>query len=79
MVITIGFVCLIGWIVGAWVPWWIVAAMWCGYGVKLYLSKQSGLENVTSDFLLGMLLIIATVSGFIFGDMTIVMLFTGGK
>jgi hypothetical protein len=86
MIITIGFVCLIGWVLGAWVPWWIVAAMWCGYGLKLCLSKQSGLEGVIGSFLWGILLIIASVSGFVFGDVTfmmignwLVMMFTGGK
>jgi hypothetical protein len=31
--------------VGSLVPWWLVAAMWCGYGLKLCLSKQSGLDK----------------------------------
>ncbi|AHK11199.1 hypothetical protein S14_90 [Shewanella sp. phage 1/4] len=84
MVIAIGFVCLIGWVLGAWVPWWVVAAMWCGYGINLCLGKQSGLDGVI-DFHCGIILITATVSGFILGDVTfamiwdwLVMVFTGG-
>jgi len=86
MIITIGFVCLIGWLVGAWVPWWVVAAMWCGFGINLCLSKQRGLDSTIGGFMWTILLIIVTLSGFIFGDVTfidiwefIVMLFTGGK
>jgi hypothetical protein len=86
MIITIVFVCLMGWVVGVWVPWWVVASMWCGYGVKLCMSKQSGLDNAIGDFLWGILLVIASVSGFIFGDVTFVdigdwlfTVFTGGK
>jgi hypothetical protein len=86
MIITIGFVCLIGWVVGVWVPWWIVAATWCGYGINLCLSKQSGLDQLLGSFLWGILLITASVSGFIFGDVAFVdiwnwlaKVFTGGK
>jgi hypothetical protein len=69
--------------VGSLVPWWLVAAMWCCYGIYLCLS---GLDKFTCSFLWGILLITASVSGFIFGDVTfpmirdwLVMVFTGGK
>jgi len=86
MIITIGFVCLIGWVVGAWVPWWVIAAMWCGYLIDLCRSKESSLEMIIASVPWGIFLIITSLSGFIFGDVAfidiwefIVMLFTGGK
>ncbi|AHK11495.1 hypothetical protein S140_88 [Shewanella sp. phage 1/40] len=86
MAVSIVLVAMIGWLIGVWVPWWVVAAMWCGYGINLCLGKQSGLDGVIGSFLWGIILITATVSGYIFGDVTfamiwdwLVMVFTGGK
>lgn len=86
MIITIGFMCIVGWVIGAWLPWWVIAAMWCGYGINLCLSKEVGVNQLLGNFLWGILLITITLSGFILGDVTftmiwdwLVMVFTGGK
>ena len=86
MVITIGFVCLIGWLVGAWVPWWIVLVMWCGYLIDLCRSKESSLELIVDSVPWLIFLLITSLSGFIFGDVTFVdiwefvkMAVSGGK
>lgn len=83
MVITIGFVCLIGWIVGVWLPWYIAA----GLNILAMISWcKSDVSGIAGNMLFSVFCIIASLSCFIFGDTTliqigefIVMLFTGGK
>jgi hypothetical protein len=84
MIITIGFVCALGWVVGVWVPWYIAAGLNVMAMLSWLKSDGKGVSDIVSNMLLSVFCIIVSLSCFIFGDNTfaqigkfLVMLFTG--
>ena len=86
MIITIGFVCTLGWVVGVWVPWYIAAGLNVMAMLSWLKADVNGLEGLITLMLFSVFCIITSLSSFIFGDTTftqigyfIVTLFTGGN